>query len=295
MRAYNFALDKFMIQSKLTEYDKVINLKTDRIQDLLEDYIISLNHLKYNTANQYLAGVELFFDMNMILIHKRILRKLLSGNNKENGGKLPYTTEEIDRMLSVSIKLRSKAVIHFFASTWCRPASITDPILRLKHVEDIPVGCKSIRIYEGSKEEHFVFLTPEVSKALDQYLNQRKLNGEILSEDSPVLANTLDFYTTKQSHMSQNSVRQIIRDAKPKPTKNRFNRPRVRTVYIVHIWDKDQNLVSPRKFDSLEMAMGVTSAALGAKVLDDMLKKDKMEKGFTQKFQKRLAKTISLP
>jgi flavin-dependent dehydrogenase len=40
---------------------------------------------------------------------------------------------------------------------------------------------------------------------------------------------------------------------------------------------------------------GITSAALGAKVLDDMLKNYKIEKGFTQKFQKRLAKTISLP
>ena len=40
---------------------------------------------------------------------------------------------------------------------------------------------------------------------------------------------------------------------------------------------------------------GITSAALGAEVLNDMLKNNKIEKGFTQKFQKKLAKTISLP
>jgi len=40
---------------------------------------------------------------------------------------------------------------------------------------------------------------------------------------------------------------------------------------------------------------GITSAALGAKALDYMLKNYKIEKGFTRKFQKRLAKTISLP
>jgi len=40
---------------------------------------------------------------------------------------------------------------------------------------------------------------------------------------------------------------------------------------------------------------GMTSAALGAKVLDDMLKNYKMKNDFTRKFQKRLAKTISLP
>ena len=40
---------------------------------------------------------------------------------------------------------------------------------------------------------------------------------------------------------------------------------------------------------------GITSAALGAKVLDDMLNNDKMSKGFTRKFQKRLAKRTLLP
>ena len=40
---------------------------------------------------------------------------------------------------------------------------------------------------------------------------------------------------------------------------------------------------------------GITSAALGAKTLNDMLKKEKIEKKFTKKFQKRLAKAIELP
>ena len=40
---------------------------------------------------------------------------------------------------------------------------------------------------------------------------------------------------------------------------------------------------------------GITSAALGAKVLDDMLKNHKMKNDFTRKFQKRLATSVSLP
>ena len=40
---------------------------------------------------------------------------------------------------------------------------------------------------------------------------------------------------------------------------------------------------------------GITSAALAAKTLDDMLKESKKEKDFTKKFQKKIAKTISLP
>ena len=40
---------------------------------------------------------------------------------------------------------------------------------------------------------------------------------------------------------------------------------------------------------------GITSAAIGAKTLNDMLKKEKIEKKFTKKFQKRLAKAMALP
>ena len=40
---------------------------------------------------------------------------------------------------------------------------------------------------------------------------------------------------------------------------------------------------------------GITSAALGIKVLDNMLRHQNFDKNFTKKFQKRLAKTISLP
>jgi len=213
LKSYNYALDKFMIQSKIKSYDAAIKLKEDRIQDHLEDFIISLKNLRYPTANQYLSGVELFFDMNMVLYHKRILRKLLPSNNVEQGGKLPYTTEEINRMLSVTIKLRSKAIIHYFASTGCRPAAIEDPILRLKHLEDMPHGCKSVYIYDGSKEGYFVFLTPEATKALNNYFRQRKLNGEILSDESPVFVNTPNSPSTKNEHLSQSSARQIITDA----------------------------------------------------------------------------------
>lgn len=151
--------------------------------------------------------------MNMVLYHKRILRKLLPSNDQEQGGKLPYTTEEINRMLSVTIKLRSKAVIHYFASTGCRPASVEDPILRLKHLDDMPYNCKSVYVYDGSKEGYFAFLTPEAAKAMNDFFKQRKLNGEILTDESPVFSNSPNFPTTKQEHMSQSSIRQIIRDA----------------------------------------------------------------------------------
>lgn len=211
-RAYSIALDKFMVQSNLASYDKAIKLKTDRIQDLLEDFVISNKKYSFQTGNQYLSAVELFFDMNMVLYHKKVLRKLLPSNDVEPGGKLPYTTEEIQRILSVSTKLRTKALIHYLASTGSRPAGIEDPVLRLKHVKEMPHGCKSIYIYDGSKEGYFTFLTPEASKALDNYFKQRKLNGEVLTDESPVFVNMAKYKSSKYEHFTKDSVRQMTRD-----------------------------------------------------------------------------------
>lgn len=212
LRAYNHALDRFMITSKLKNYDQTIKIKAGKIQELLEIYIISIKNLSFQSANQRLAGIELFFDMNMILYHKKILRKLLPSNDNELGGKLPYTTDEVNRMLDVTTKLRSKAIIHFFASTGCRPSCLDDPVLRLKHIETMPFDCKSVYVYDGSKQSYYAFLTPEASKALESYFKQRKLNGETLTEESCVFANVSNFPTTIQENISQNSTRQIIKD-----------------------------------------------------------------------------------
>jgi len=211
LKSYNYALDKFMILSKLKNYDKAIKLKTDQVQDLLENYVISLKNNSYQTVNIYTSGVELFFEMNKVLFHKRILRKLFPGNDKEQGGKLPYTTEEIERMLSVTTKLRTKAIIHYFASTGSRPAGIEDPVLRLKHIEDMPYGCKSVYIYDGSKQGYWAFLTPEASKSLDSYFRKRKIKGEILTDESPIFVN-MENTRTVNDYLSKHSVRQMIID-----------------------------------------------------------------------------------
>lgn len=213
LSSYRLALDKFMILSKQTNYDKVVKLKPDQIQDLLEEFVMSLAHLKWNSVNVYLSAVELLFEMNMVLIHKRILRKLMPSDDEELFGKSPYTSEDIRSMLSVTIKLRSKFIIHFFASTGMRPLGIEDPILRLKHVEDMPLSCKSVKIYEGSKQSYYAFLTPECTKALNDYLALRVRNGEVLTSESVLFANAQDNLKTKQAHMSQSSLRQVIKDS----------------------------------------------------------------------------------
>lgn len=107
--------------------------------------------MKSSSVKAYLAAIEHFLDMNEVVFHKKVVRALIKSNDSILGGDVPFTTGEIARMLSSTNKLRTKALIHFLASTGIRPASIEDPVLRRKHLYDLPNGCKGVKVYDESK------------------------------------------------------------------------------------------------------------------------------------------------
>ena len=59
--------------------------------------------------------------------------------------------------------------------------------LQLKHLEDMPHGCKSVLVYADTKDEYQTFISPEAVKALDDYLAERKLQGDKINSDSFVI------------------------------------------------------------------------------------------------------------
>jgi len=210
---YTYSLNEFLRFSKIKNYDDLKNLKTDRIQKLLENWILYLfeKGLKATTTRTKLSAVELFLEMNKKFFYKKILHKLIPSDDYVIGGDIPYTTEEIQKMLSTTTKLRTKAIIHFLASTGARPASIVDPVLRLKHLEKMPNGCMGIKLYADSKQAYWAFLTPEATSALKQYHDSRKLNGENLTSESPVFANfPKNTWDKKHDFMSVKAIREVI-------------------------------------------------------------------------------------
>ena len=211
-QVYKYSLDEFMRFISVKKYDDCIRLQPKTIQNLIKIWILELSdkNIRGSTIKAKLNAVELFIAMNDILINNKLLRKLIPANNHIPGGDIAYTTEEIQRMLSATVKLRTKALIHFLASTGARPAAIVDPILRIKHLEDMPQDCKAIKIYDGSKEGYWSFLTPEATKALKHYLNSRKLNGEELTPESPVFVNYPKSNRKKQEHFEPRSLRQLL-------------------------------------------------------------------------------------
>ena len=190
LESYCYALDKFCKYSGLS-YDEIIQLDTEELQTKLEDWVMSMKEtgLRHSSIRTPLAGVEKFLDINRKLYYKKVIHSLITKDKELGGGGKPFTNEDIQKMLSYTTKLRTRALVLFLSSTGTRPQALEDPILRKKHLVDMPNGCYAVRVYDNSKEGYWAFLTPESRKALDAYLSSRKLNGETINDESPLFVN----------------------------------------------------------------------------------------------------------
>jgi len=195
--AYFRAIDRFMTFSNLKEYDQLVKMSIEEIRSLVKNFIRHLKELDLatNTVKLNLAGVMLFFDMNDILLNKKKLYRMVKPNDEQVrkekekiAGKLPYTDSDVKQLLAATKKLRTKALILFYASTGARPAVLWDPHLRMKHLSNMDNGCKAVHLYSDSNEEYYSFLTPEASDALELYHRERKNEGEEFDEETPLFA-----------------------------------------------------------------------------------------------------------
>lgn len=223
--SYCRSLEKFKKFCALESYCQFAKIEPAKLKELLVRYVVDLNsrNLTHASVSLYLCSIELFLDMNEIPFPKRIIRKLLPTEDKKLGGELPYTTLEIDRMLSSSTKLRTKALIHFFASTGVRPNALHDPTVKINDLIKLPDGCCAMLLYKESRQEFWSFLTPEAGNAIDNYLRSRRLNGEHFDDDSPLFENKgrpLNYKTVRTT------IRRTVRNAGIERKKNgqRFNK-----------------------------------------------------------------------
>jgi integrase len=157
------------------------------------------------TINLYLAAIKHFYAMNDIVLNRKKISMYVGDNirtNKDRG----YTTEEIQRLLEFCDE-RAKALVLLLASTGIRIGAI--PNLQIKHLKKIPLEYNNlyqITIYEGTKEEHFTFTTPEAAAAIDVYLDYRVRAGEKLVGNSPLIRKEFDVCDVRRPEKIQDSA-----------------------------------------------------------------------------------------
>ena len=207
-KAYLYQLEKFRVWIKVKNYDELLAAPEKQIQVFLEDYLFYLKKkLSPNTIPSTIAPLELFYSMNDKILDFKKLRKMFPAGVKKSGYGV-YSNQDTQNMLKHTSKKRSRAIVLFMASTGCRVGAIPD--LKLRHVSDMPEGCKSVLFYEGSNEEHCGFLTPEATFALDEYLEERQKDGERLNSESSVFRAIYRLGMEKTKPMTTGTIKEVI-------------------------------------------------------------------------------------
>jgi integrase/recombinase XerD len=181
--AYKYQLNKFKEWAKIKSFDGLLQASPKDIQILLEDYVMYLKKtVSPNSIPIYFAPIELFYVMNDINVNFKKIRKIFPEKVKK-GNERGYTREEIKTVLESAKTNRHKALVFLLVSSGCRIGAI--PEIRLKHLSRIE-DSYSIMIYEGDKQQDYIFTTPEATKVIDDYLDERKKDGEYIDEQTPL-------------------------------------------------------------------------------------------------------------
>lgn len=209
LRVYQYSLDKFLKHYKLRDYDSLATMNSKMLQEMIEDYVMEQKSQgkARSTIKTPVSALELFCDANDLAINWKKINRLLPSQLKKSGSKA-YSTEQIQKMIQSTTDLRNKAIIHFIASSGVRIGAL--PGLKIKHVRNMPLGCKAVVVYSGDVEEYVTFLTPEASKSLDDYLEKRKSDGEYLDPEHPLFRQTYAIGIAKPKHLARVSIQAII-------------------------------------------------------------------------------------
>jgi len=189
MKQYRKGLVNYMkFVSYADRYDNYLTLDPETIHRHLEDYVsFHVNReVKGSTIRGYLKPVYLFLDVNRKQYYPKAINRFIPRNQSRKGNSKPFTDEDIQKMLDYTNSSRNKALVLFFSSVGGRSAILTDPVLCFKHLHSMPFGCKAVLMYENSDEEYWGFLTPESSRALEVYRDERIRKGEVITSDSPL-------------------------------------------------------------------------------------------------------------
>ena len=125
----------------------------------------------------------------------------------KKAGNNAWSTEDIQKMLRNSCSNRDRAFIHILASTGCRIGALE--ALKWKNVLPMKENCRTILFYEGSNEEYWGFLTPEACSTVDEYIDERRRDGEIIDQESPLFRSAYQIGAQKVKPMSTASAKMI--------------------------------------------------------------------------------------
>ena len=211
---YQYFFSKFMewcknSVDKLITADGLLILKESALQTVVEDYVMYLRkRVSPNSLTPILASIELYFSMNDKVLNWKRVKKMIPERVKKSGYSA-YQNEDVKKLLEgCGSSKRNRCIVLMMVSTGCRIGALEG--LKLKHISNMPDGCRAVLFYENSTEEYQGFLTNEASKALDEMLQERQKDGERLDDESCVFRETYQIGIQKSKHMSLRAIKLVL-------------------------------------------------------------------------------------
>ena len=105
---------------KLTMADGLLQLKDEKLQEIIEDYLMYLRRrLSPNSMPAIISALELFFSMNDKNLNFKKIRRMVPTTMKKSGHDA-WSTSDIQNMFKNTVSRRDRAFVHILASTGCR-------------------------------------------------------------------------------------------------------------------------------------------------------------------------------
>lgn len=160
-------------------------LENKTIENKIIKFVLQLKEQgkTYSAIQNYLAPIKLYYNINDVVLNIRKIDRFLPEQKRVRKDR-PYEHEEIKKILDISDE-RIKCVILLLSSSGIRVGAL--PTLRLKHLQG-----NRLTVYEGFREEYITFITPECSKAIDNYIDMRSRYGEKIDDDSLLIREQFD-------------------------------------------------------------------------------------------------------
>ncbi|MBT5200313.1 MAG: hypothetical protein HOM02_00435, partial [Thaumarchaeota archaeon] len=163
---YSYFINEFREHYLIKNHDKLLEIDLKKLQEMLEDFVIY--ERSRDMSAQYIAGkisaLKLFFSMNDITLNWIKLQKMIP-EKKKSGGDKAYTTEQIQVLVKYCSHSFYRAIIHFMSSSGVRIGSFQE--LKMKHLKDMPNGCKSVLVYADTRYEYHTFIHQEAVESLN--------------------------------------------------------------------------------------------------------------------------------
>lgn len=164
--------------------------------------------------------VKLFLEENDVTLNWKKLARRLPPRARAANDRAP-DVEEIVKILAYPDR-RIKPACLIMESSGCRIG--TFDFLNWGHIEKIEKAgnllAARIKIYAGTNEEYSGFITPEAYRAVEEYMNYRKGEGEKISKDSPVIRDLIEkadrwgkARPQDVSRLKSSGVKRLIEDA----------------------------------------------------------------------------------